>query len=239
MTKRLLISVVVTLAIGAFALPSAAWAGPQPCWSKASNLCASVNAVPKGVFLFGNLTVKVVKGGKGEATCPYFPTWGTIKNSALRGEGEIREFRSWFGCTQVGTPCPPSVGFIDVAREGPPWTTELEEPVPGELRDKIKKVKFVVRCWTSQAARNLAVAAGNTMGLLGEAKFVELHGGLGLRPRCIAKPAIFPQPTELEFDAGSGELEIEGSGGAYTARLEGDLRLFGWPPEAPIQCKPS
>jgi hypothetical protein len=225
MTKKLLISLVVALAMGAFALPSTAWATAAPCWTRNSSGCLSVNTALKTVYAVGTLTLREDVGGTEEITCR-FHQFGYIYNPAVgSGEDRVHTLTSWVhSCTDAQC-----AGYVELVAEKQPWPSVLRELLPPEIRDEIKGIHFTDRCWTSYAAKLLAAKGGGDAGLITSVKLVG-----ELTPLCINKPGNLL----LEFDhPGSGELEVQGSGGTIRGRLEGHLSLFGFP-YAVIHCHP-
>jgi hypothetical protein len=213
--KRVLIGLAPLLAGAALALLPAAAQATEPCWTKNSTLCGSVKESPEvEVYSFGTLTLKTTKGGSGEVTCRVSSA-GTVKNKVGgKGEGQTTDLSPVL-CE--GTTC---AGFTEILAESLPWPSLLEEAVPPTIRSKTTGIKVNVLCWASEEAKEKALEGEKP---LGSVPFVG-----SLQPEYINKPSVFPQASLTEFAAGSGELEVEGSGGTVSAQVEGRLETVGY-----------
>jgi hypothetical protein len=227
MTKRLLIGLAPLLAGAALAsLPAAAQA-TEPCWTRNSNLCSTVKESPEvEVYSFGTLTLKGTKGPSFEVTC-LVSTAGTIKNKVGgKGEGQTTDFSP--GLCE-GTTCS---AYTEILAESLPWPSLLEETTPPTIRPKTTGIKVNVLCWASQEAKEKAIEEkGEAEKPLSSATFVG-----SLQPEYINKPSVHPQASLAEFGVGSGELELEGSGGTVSARVEGHLATVGYNNEEVIHA---
>jgi hypothetical protein len=223
MKKKLGITFVPLLAVAAFAVMPAAAQATTPHWTVDGVYQTGVSTPANW---WGELSLIGVKGGVpgSSITCD---TGGivTIENplsgTAGIGETEVAMFWRWgAGSTCESTSmCPAgSESTITMKYYGEPnWAHELIQA--GTLiRDSIKGMKLRVNC----------VNAGkvvSTVPFVGETKPICRHGTSALHPGF------------LEFDAGSGELEVEGSAGTVTARIEGEVKILGWHASELINCK--
>jgi hypothetical protein len=214
MKKKFLASLASLLVIAAVAvLPTAAQA-TEPCFTKSSPLCSSVKETPVEIYSWGTLTLKLVLGGTGEITC-HNAAAGTIKNP-VGGKGEgLTEFFSPYNC--LGTLCPGTAAFQEVLAEKLPWVGVLEENSPPTIRGKFSGVKVNILCWTTKAAKE---TPGETP--LSHTTFV------GSNEPSLINKASAASPSLIEFDEGSGTLEVEGSSGTIRGKTEGHLSSLGY-----------
>jgi hypothetical protein len=78
----------------------------------------------------------------------------------------------------------------------------------------------VIRTKTEKAKVNIVCVAGGKE--VGGAKLVGSYAPSSHRGTSASHPSF------LEFDAGSGSLEVEGSGGTVQSQTEGELRFLGY-----------
>jgi hypothetical protein len=223
MKKKLVIGFAPLLAIVVFSVMPVAAQATTPHWTVNG---VYETGVQTPANMWGEISVIGAKGGNPglSITCD---TGGivTIENplsgTAGIGETEVEMFFRWGagGACENNSLCPPPDEVtITMKYYGEPnWAHELIQA--GTLiRDRIKGMKLRLNC----------VNAGKveaTDAYVGETKPICRHGTSSLHPGF------------LEWDAGSGELELEGSAGAVTARIEGEVKILGWHDSELINCK--
>ena len=179
------------------------------------------NAVPLGsepitVIGWGTLALKTVVGGSGEVVC-HTAQAGTIDNpaGAAPGVGSTQLFVAYH-CES--TACP----FTSVVTaESLPWSSQLESE--GSLiRAKTTGVKIKSDCQKEGGSEGSTTFVGSDA---------------PLAPAGVRKGSSAKSPGFLEFDAGSGTLEKEGSSGAVQARIEGEVKMLGYEEQELINAK--
>ena len=215
MSRKLCIGLIATVAFAV--LPAAAQAAPH--WYKNNVKIAEGTKIAQ--TLWGTLTLKTVVGGTGEVTCKN-AVGAVIENPTGEGAG-IDETQLFAPYDCVASTCPL---YAEVLAEKLPWASSIEEPETGLFRDLTTGVKVNVLCWESKAAKELA----ENQARKGEAvTHVPLGNVVSVgsnKPKIIHGTSA-GHPGTLEFDAGSGELEVEGSGGTVLGKTEGKLRGVG------------
>ncbi len=174
-----------------------------PHWYK--NAVKSKEGTKVQFISWGTLALKTVVGGSGEVTC-HVVSAGNLSNPTGGGAGrtETMVFAT-YGCEQVGA-CPEGA-TVGVAAETLPWQATLEQ-TGGRIKANTEKVKLNVSCVGGKEP--------------GGAKFV------GSYAPSLQTGTSALHPAFLEFGAGSGALEKEGSAGAVKAEFEGQLKLLGY-----------
>ncbi len=165
---------------------------------------------------WGTLALKTVVGGSGEVVC-HTAEAGTISNPVGGGAGVgSTELLVAYHCES--TTCP----FTSVVTvESLPWPSVLE--TEGALiRAKSTGIKVKVDC------QKEGISEGSTT-------FVGSNAPLA--PAGAHKGSGAKSPGFLEYDAGSGTLEQEGSGGSVLAKTEGELKILGFEEQELIQVK--
>jgi hypothetical protein len=159
----------------------------------------------------GNVTCHTASGGYVES-----PVGGGA------GVGEAQAFAT-FDCESEKI-CPLGA-TTEVSAESLPWESVLEVAA-GVTRMRSTGVKEFVKCVAGGKVE------GGTKFLTNEASVcckawapTDRHGTSALHPGL------------LEFDAGSGELEAEGSKEAVKAKTEGDVKLLGYAEQELIDTK--
>jgi len=217
MSRKLWIGVTPLLATVAFAvLPVAAQATPH--WFK--NNVKMAEGTKALQVLSGKLTLKTVVGGSGEVTCQNV-VGAVVENPTGEGPGKD-ETQSFNPYSCVASTCPL---FAEVLAEKLPWPSELEETEVsvGVWRDLTSGVKVNVLCWESKAAKELNESEARK----GEPVTAKPLGNLvsvGANKPEVKHGTSCAHPGFLEFDAGSGELEAEGSSGTVLGKTEGKLK---------------
>jgi hypothetical protein len=171
-----------------------------------------VGSEPLTVIAWGTLALKTVVGGSGELAC-HTAQAGTIGNPVGGGAGVgSTEVLASFRCES--TTCP----FTTVVTaEMLPWPTALEAEA-SLIRAKTTGVKLKLDCQKEGKSEGSETFVGATQ--------PSFHTGTS-----VAHPGF------VEFDAGSGTLEKEGSKGAVQARIEGEVRMLGYAEQELISTK--
>jgi hypothetical protein len=162
-----------------------------------------VGSEPKTVIEWGTLTFKATVGGTAEVTCHTVQA-GTIQNPAggTSGIGSTQVFAT-FDCES--TTCPyTSV----VTAESLPWGSLLEGET-GVLRSKTVGMKIKIDCQKEGKSEGSETFVGATAPSA-------RHGTSALHPGLV------------EYDAGAGTLEQEGSKGGALGKLEGEVKVLGY-----------
>ncbi len=160
---------------------------------------------------WGTLSLNIVAGGTGEVTC-HVVSAGNASNpvGGAAGRSETMVFAA-YNCERVGI-CPEGA---TLAGQALPWSATLEQSA-GHIRAKTEKVKLNVSCVGTGAA---------------PPKFVGTFAPFFQTGTSALHPGV------LEFGAGSGTLEGEGSGGALRAEVEGRLSVMGFEHEEVIAAE--
>jgi hypothetical protein len=228
MNKKLFIKLAPLLAIAAAVMPAAAQA-TEPHWT--SNGVRLENANP-WVDGWGTISLVTVKGGTpgSYVTCRIALVF-TAYNAGPGAGGPAGTGRvaviipATHPCESEGM-CPAGTEAVVTPMGGTVpyytlWYTVLEGS-GSTIRDKMgvapSRVEIKVSC-----LKGGTVEGGFT--LVGQ-----------LAPRCMHGTSA-THPGFLEFDAGSGELEVEGSAGTVTVRAEGELKMIGEAESELINCR--
>jgi alpha-tubulin suppressor-like RCC1 family protein len=182
--------------------------------------------VEKPTISWGDLSLK----GATEINC-HNDIGGTVENPVGGGAGIgfIYDF-SAFLCTSPNITCP--VGFyVAVEPRNLPWITEIII-VSGKVRNNVIGVRVRIGCRTLSPAPTGA----------GENEVIGTTFVIGpgqkqtpLAPFGPLKGTSALNPGKYSYDAGSGELEEEGSGGAAKAVVEGEVKTLGYNEQELIQ----
>ncbi len=176
---------------------------PAPYWYKNAVRAEEGAKVP--VISWGTLALRTVVGPSGEVSC-HVVSAGELLNplGGAAGKSETTVFAA-YDCEQVGI-CSEGA-TVSVAAQALPWPATLEQS-GGAVRASTEKVKLKVSCAGGGGPTGVTFVGGFTPSI--PAGTSALH------------------PTALEFGAGSGTLEGEGSLGAVQAGVEGQLKLLGY-----------
>jgi len=219
MSKKLFISVVPMLVTFAFAMAPTAAQAVEPTWySEGTQIPEAAGEVP--TVTWGNLSLK----GAAEINC-HNDIGGTASNKlvggVLIGFTKIFDFSAWL-CTS-NFACPAGT-FPGVEPQHLPWNDKLIL-VAGKIRDEVQggtspvgSVKVVIGCVVPPedhvTGTAFIVGAGQKQ--------------TPLAPAGAKKGTGAAHPGFFEYDAGSGQLEAEGSGGTVTGITEGETKSFGY-----------
>jgi hypothetical protein len=162
-----------------------------------------VGSAPVTIVAWGTLALKKVVGGTGELVCHAVEA-GTIGNPVGGGTGlaSTQAFAT-FNCES--TTCP----FTSVVTaESLPWSSKLEAP-QSVVRTPTTGIKVGVDCQRERKSEGRETFVGADAPIF-------RHGTSALHPGFV------------EFDAGAGTLEREGSKGGVLAKLEGEVKVLGY-----------
>ena len=162
-----------------------------------------VGSEPVTVNSWGTLTLKTVVGGAGEITC-HTAEAGTIANPEGGGAG-VGSIQLLVSYDCESTTCPYS---SVVSAEALPWPSILESEGTA-IRSRTTGVKLKTDCQKEGKSEGSVTFAGR-------------YGP------SVHKGASALHPGFLEFDAGSGTLEAQGSKGAVLGQPEGEVRTMGY-----------
>jgi hypothetical protein len=213
MKKKFLMSLAPLLAITALAVVPAAQAAPH-YWVNGAKLKEGV-ANTKTSIAWGTITLKGTKGGTpgNKITC-HNAAAGTAFNPELEAAGEgLTQVFATFDCEQEFV-CPAKTTGVAVTAEKLPWTNKLTEEVVGTIRQETNGVKVQIECFEG----GIKIAS---------IPFVIGATEKGQRPNSKSGTSAL-HPGFLEFDSGSGELEVEGSAGTITGKTEGVVKVLGY-----------
>ena len=229
MNKKLCITVVPLLATIAFAMAPTSALAVEPTWySNGAQIPETAGEVP-GVA-WGDLSLK----GAAEINC-HNDLGGTAENKlvggVLKAFDKIYDF-SAFLCISPTISCPPSF-VVAVEPRNLPWSGEIIT-VAGKVRDNITGVKVKIGCRRLTMNGN---AAGEAEAI--GTNFVIRPGQkqAPLAPFGALKGTSALNPAKHSYDAGSGELEAEGSGGTAKGITEGEVKGVGYSEQELIQLK--
>ena len=167
---------------------------------------------PETVVGWGTLALKTAVGGSGEVTC-HTAQAGTVENpgGGLAGVGSTQVFAT-FDCES--TSCP----FTSVVTaQALPWPSVLE--AEGTLiRAKTAGIKATTDCQKEGKSEGSVAFVG--------ADQPSFHKGVSAL-----------HPGFLEYDAGSGALEKEGSKGGVQDQIEGEVKILGYEEQELISAK--
>jgi hypothetical protein len=160
-------------------------------------------SAPTTTITWGTVTLKTVVGGSGEVTCHTVGA-ATIDNPMGAGAGVgSTQMLATFDCES--TTCP----FTSVVTaESLPWPSALEYE-GSVIRVKTTGVKVKTDCQKEGKSEGSETFVGAD-----QPSF--RHGTSALHPGF------------LEYDAGAGSLENEGSKGSVLGKLEGELKVLGY-----------
>jgi hypothetical protein len=224
MARKLLMVLTPVLATVALAIAPTAAQAVQPTWYRNGAQIAEEVATP--TVTWGNLVVK----GASEIACKA-DIGGTVVNrqvlgGELRGASTINDF-STFLCTSTNITCPAGA-YLGVQAHNLPWNTQLVE-VGGKIRASVTTLKITVGCAIEPEDN---VQGTNFVIGLGAGQFQR-----PLAPFGPLKGTGALNPGKYQYDAGSGELEAEGSRGTAKVMIEGELRTLGYEEQELIQLK--
>jgi hypothetical protein len=230
MSKKLFISVVPVLATIAFAMAPTSALAVEPTWfQNGAQITEAQGEVP--TVTWGDLSLK----GAAEINC-HNDIGGTSENKLVGGVFRafdwIYDF-SAFLCTSPNITCP--AGFVvAVEPRNLPWRTEIIV-VAGKVRDNVLGVRVKLGCRRAGAVMGTAAGEGEVIGT----NFVIGPGQkqTPLAPFGALKGTSALNPAKFVYDAGSGELEAEGSGGTAKGITEGETKSLGYTEQELIQLK--
>jgi hypothetical protein len=182
-----------------------------------------VGSGPKTDVAWGTITLANVKGGlPGSFIACHSAGAGALFNpeGGGAGEGVIQVFAS-FACESQGI-CLAGESSALVA-EGLPWHNVLTEEVSGTIRQESTGVKVLIECLVGGKVESAH-------------RFLTGAGEKGLRPTSYVGTSAL-HPGLFAYEAGSGELEAEGSSGAITRRVEGAVKFLGFDAQELISVK--
>jgi hypothetical protein len=213
MKKTLLTSVSGVLAIAAFAVAPVAQAAPHYYVNGAKVKEGTANT--KTAIGWGTLTLKGTKGGlPGNRITCHNAGAGTLFNPTGGGAGEgLVQVFATFQCEQEFV-CPSGTTGVAVTAEKLPWTNKLTEEVVEVIRQETTGVKVNIECFEGEIK-------------IASIPFVIGATEKGQRPKAVSGTSAL-HPGFLEFGEGSGELEVEGSGGTITGKTEGIGKTLGY-----------
>jgi hypothetical protein len=214
MKKKFLVGLAPLLAIAAFAMaPVTAQAAPH-YWINGAKVKEGA-AFVKTAIAWGNITLTGTAGSilGAHITC-HNAAGGTLENPSGGGAGGglVQQFAP-FGCEQEKI-CPAKATGVAVNPELLPWHNVLTEETVGTIRQETLDPKVDIVCFE----------AGIT---IAELRFKVEPPEKGQRPKSVEGTSAL-HPGVLEFDAGSGELTLEGSGGLAKGKTEGAGKLLGY-----------
>jgi hypothetical protein len=142
---------------------------------------------------------------------------GFIENPVGGGAGVgATELFSSFQCTFSSCD-----KFPSVLTEALPWPSVLVEPAAGEIRAKTTRSKQTYQCWETKAAFEKAAR--------GEGEHLAIFNVfIGEREPKVEQGTSASHPGFLEFGAGAGRLEQEGSFGTVLGETEGKVKVLGY-----------
>jgi hypothetical protein len=168
---------------------------------------------------WGTITARTVKGGVPGAfvTCKKSDA-GNVWNPVGGGAGQDNTVLFDLYECEGEKICPAGATAIKVTSSRLPWMTELIEPSPGVIRDETRLMRMTIEC--EEGGKVVA-----SIPFVGSLKPKVLHG------------TSATHPGFEEFEPGSGELEVEGSGGSVTVQLEGEDKQLGFSEQELINAK--
>jgi len=207
--NRKFLGLAPLLAIVAFAVvPVAAQALPQ--WTVNKVLAGSE---PVAVTGWGTLTLT---GTAGNITC-HNAAGGSIDNVAGEGRGLTQVF-STYDCESTTCPAENSATAVELPRKA--WPSHLIAGGPTGVRSKTEKVKVTILCTTEEGKK---VLGGGTF--------------FGSNEPAVHQGTSALHPGFIEFDPGSGELELEPEGSKVKGKTEGEARTIGYEEQELIGTK--
>jgi hypothetical protein len=175
------------------------------------------SAQTKTLVEWGTFTFKYTKGRiLGAHLSCHVAAAGTVFNpeplETSAGEGLTAAYAT-FVCEQE-LMCPTGTTVVRVTAEKLPWHDLLTEEVAGTIRQETTGVTLKLECFSGET-------------LIGAELFVVGEREKGLRPKIVEGPSA-THPSLREYDAASGEVELEGSLGAVQGKFEGALKFIGY-----------
>jgi hypothetical protein len=187
-----------------------------------SNGARNIEGERASVVGWGTLALTLTPSA-GSVTC-HTASGGFVENPAGGGAGvgETEAFAT-FDCESEKV-CPPGVS-TEVVGEGLAWTSVLEV-ASGLVRVRSTGVQVGVACVSGGKVESATRFLTNEASACCRAWTpAHRHGSSALHPSFV------------EFDAGSGPLEAEGSKEALTAKTEGEVRIIGYTEQELINTK--
>jgi hypothetical protein len=179
--------------------------------SAASALSWTSNGSPVSetttVIGWGTLTLT---GAAGNITC-HNSAAGTVSPGGL---GSTQVFVT-YDCESTTCPAENSATAL-----GLPWPSHLIAGGPTGIRSQTEKIKVTILC-TTEAGKKI----------LGGGTF------FGTNEPSVHKGASALHPGFVEFDAGSGELELEPAGSKVKGKTEGEAKTLGYEEQELINAK--
>jgi hypothetical protein len=187
---------------------------PQPTHPHYYSEGALVGSAPRADVAWGTITLANVKGGSpGSFITCHSAGAGTLLNPESGGAGEgLTQVFATFACESQGI-CLAGESSALVAEELP-WHHILTEEVVGTVRQESTGIKVLIECLVGEKVESVH-------------RFLTGAGQKGLRPSSHVGTSAL-HPGLFSYDAGSGELEAEGSSGAITRRAEGAVKILGF-----------
>jgi hypothetical protein len=177
------------------------------------------SASAKTAIAWGTITLTGTKGNVlgGHLTC-HTAAAGTLENPTGGGAGEglIQQYAP-FACEQELV-CPTGTTRVTLVAENLPWHDQLKEEVAGTIRRETTGLKVDIVC----------VAGSN---IVAELKFEGGTSGKAVEGTGALHPGIF------EFDAASGELDLQGPPEITKFKPEGALKVLGYNAQELISVK--
>jgi hypothetical protein len=182
-----------------------------------------VGSEPKASVDWGTIRLTSAKGGiTGSFVTCHSVGAGTLLNPGGGGAGEgLTQAFATFDCESQGV-CAAGQSTALVAEELP-WHSILTEEALGTIRQETTGIRLLIEC----------VVGGK---LEGGSELVTGAGEKGLRPVSRVGTSAL-HPGFFEYGEGSGELEVEGSGGTVTRRAEGAVKILGFDAQELITFK--
>jgi hypothetical protein len=210
MKRKSLMSLAGLLAVAALVVPAAAQAVPHYYSNGSIN-----NAEPRTAIAWGTITLALTKPPSlvGTTITCHNAAAGTQLNPTGGAAGEgLTEVFTTFQCESELNCLAGESTHVDA--ENLPWTNKLTEEVVGTIRQETTKVKVKIFC-----EKEKVVSKSNN--------FVIGATEKGQRPKTVHGTSAL-HPGILEFGAGSGELEVEGSGNTVSGKTEGEVKTLGY-----------
>ncbi|HEV2923905.1 MAG TPA: hypothetical protein VGW98_07715 [Solirubrobacteraceae bacterium] len=225
MKKKLVLSLAPLMAVAAIAVvPVAAQATPQPHWFING---VFAGATPTPAIQWGSISFVGVAGTPpGSFVTCHSAQAGTVENTAITipGQDQIQASAA-FDCEETGGFCPGVPPHtVSAIAANIPWPSKLVF-AGTVIEDETTDVDLTVMCHSEPT----------------EIKFVTN----ATSKCCKALSPIFRHGTSathpgfLEYGAGSGQLEVEGSKETITVRVEGEVKVLGFAEQELISVKNS
>jgi hypothetical protein len=184
---------------------------------------ALLGATPRTSIEWGTITLRAAKGGiPGSFVTCHSAQAGTLFNPAGGGAGEgTTQVLATFAC-EAELVCPFGLSTALVPKELP-WHNLLIEEVAGSIRQETTGLRLTIECLAGETVES-------------EEEYVVGPGEKGLRPTFKAGTSAL-HPGFSEFGEGSGEVEVEGSGGGVARKVEGIVKVLGYNAQELISTK--